>query len=228
MPADPEVGDGHAVGQRLLRQPTDDLAAEGVVAQEDVADAGDERALRHDGRLHRWLQRGELVGLEVEVAALGTVEVGRRVVVDGDGHERLVVDALEDGLDRGDAAGQEEVHRVGAADRDAGGPTSPSRSARLRPRPCAISGATRASGSQTEGGRSPSGVAEGRSAAVATVVVSRRHDRGPVGRAGELGQAGGPPAAGASGRPDRRLAQVADRAVEAVEDLGRHRRRPGR
>ena len=42
-PADAEVASGDAVGQLAVREPADDLAAEAVVAQEDVADAGDER-----------------------------------------------------------------------------------------------------------------------------------------------------------------------------------------
>ena len=44
---DAEVGHHHALGQVLLGEATDDLAAESIVGEEDVAHAGHEHLLRH-------------------------------------------------------------------------------------------------------------------------------------------------------------------------------------
>src|ERR1700719_684386 len=41
-PADAEIGDAHAVRQVASRQATHDFDAKGVIAEEDIADAGDQ------------------------------------------------------------------------------------------------------------------------------------------------------------------------------------------
>ena len=83
------------------------LDAEAVVAEEDVADP------RHEDARASREQGFELVGREVEVAAL-PLELGRGgVVVEGDGDMVVAVDVAEHTRDLRGPTGQEEVVRVG-------------------------------------------------------------------------------------------------------------------
>ena len=112
--ADAEVGHPHAVGQRPRRQAVGHLDAEAVVAEEDVADAGDEHgssASPHGDAAAR-SRRGGSTG-----SGRASERLGRGVVVDGDGDVQLAVDVVEHAGDRGDQAGEEHVVRVGAARR---------------------------------------------------------------------------------------------------------------
>src|SRR5690242_15834026 len=60
-------------------------------------------------RSYRHLQRLDLIGCEVQEAAMTALQVGGRVVLRGDREVDVAVDVEKHGLDQGAAAGQEQV-----------------------------------------------------------------------------------------------------------------------
>ena len=118
-----------------------DFDAEGVVAEEDVADAGDEHAEVSSGHA-RCRRRLDLVRVEEQVAALPGELVRRRVVVDGHGHVLAPSTSLKTPatVARG-RRGTGPGHRRGAT--AAAGPGCPSRPLRRPPSPSRSTGRQR-------------------------------------------------------------------------------------
>ena len=123
-------------------EPPRALAAERVVLQPGVADAGDEDLLLEARRVMRSLH---LVGLEVQVPADVAHQLLAGVVVDGHAQVHVVVVVDVDPLDRRAAAREQVVLRVAAG----AGPQDDVRAAaersRRRPRPRSRRGTSSAS-----------------------------------------------------------------------------------
>ena len=109
--ADPVVDHLDAGRQRARGEPLGERDAEAVVAEEDVADAGDEDPPRRD--------RLDLLGREEEAVRelRGDAEVAARIV--GDRHDEVhgALHVLLDRLDDGEPAREHEVEHVGAGAR---------------------------------------------------------------------------------------------------------------
>ena len=133
------------VGQRRAGQAAGHLDAEAVVAEEDVADAGDQHP---SPQLH-------LVGREVEVAAVRRQQLGGRIVVEGDGE--VVARRRRRGTPRrrwragrrGTGRGRRRGATVGAR------PACPGRRRARRRRPCRRTGRRRASTPGSHHGAAP-------------------------------------------------------------------------
>ena len=91
-----------------MRQPPRDLDAEAVVAQKDIADAGDQDARRSCGF-------DLLDAKEEAVAGLAQhTQIFAGIVIEHDGKMNLALVILLDAFDDADLAGQREIQDVAA------------------------------------------------------------------------------------------------------------------